>query len=54
MKKLILAIIIMLVSAYLGAMLGALVNGPETTAIIFTIVSGFAYTIHVIESNKKG
>jgi len=52
MKKVIIAIIIMLVSAYIGAALGSYINGPETTAIIFTIISGFAYTIYTIEKNK--
>ena len=52
MKKVIVAIIIMLLSAYIGAVIGSYINGPETTAIIFTIVSGFAYTIYTIEKNK--
>lgn len=53
MKKVIIAVIIMLASAYLGIMLGSILNGPETFGIIFTIISGFACTIYVIENKKK-
>ena len=53
MKKVIISVIIMLVSAFVGLLLGDLLNGAETMSIIFTIISGFACTIYAVESKKK-
>jgi len=43
----------MLFSAYCGLWLGSAINAEEMLAIIFTMIAGFACTIHAIETKNK-
>ena len=52
MRRTIISIVIMLISAWVGIFVGAAINGTEISALIFVIIAGFACTIHAIESKK--
>lgn len=44
------SVVIMLIAALAGFLLGTGINAAETTAILFAMVAGFACTIYMIEN----
>ena len=47
------SLVIMLLSALVGFLVGTAINSAPMVAILFTMFAGFACTIYTIENNKK-
>lgn len=52
MVKVIVSVVIMLISAYAGIVVGSAISGPEITALLFCIIAGFACVIYTIDRKK--